>query len=230
MNALNGFESVESMLAASARGLLALQAAPEPQAPKTSGNRPRSNSTCNAAPMADNSLKEIQPAPLNRTCFGVDNGFTGAIACLGPLGEVLFQPVAVLDLGKEKLLDVDGNLFLIRRMLEKTGCSPNQAWAVFEQGQIAPKFGARNNYTNGKNNEFWRVLFTLAQIPFSWVNPRVCQEEIFRGIRGDNTKVMADLVRRQRFPELNLNPYNLSQREGINDAIGIALWARRNSR
>ena len=49
---------------------------------------------------------------------------------------------------------------------------------------------------------------------------------MFSGIRGDDTKEMADLVRRQLFPNLNLDDHTRIQIGGINDAVCIALWAR----
>jgi hypothetical protein len=81
----------------------------------------------------------------------------------------------------------------------------HQIMVVFEQAQITPKFGFRNNYMNARNNEFSRVLLTMARIPFSWVNPQAWQRAIFNGIRGDDTKEMADLVRCQRFPDPDLS-------------------------
>jgi hypothetical protein len=160
--------------------------------------------------------------PESKLYIGIDNGTTGAVAALYPTDQAVCHPVMVMRLGNEKLLDVQGNIEVLRTLI---GASQS-VLVAFEQAQIAPKFGAKNNYTNGKNNEFWRVLLTLERIPFCWVNPKTWQKTIFHGIRGTDTKVMAELVRRQRFPDLDLREYNASQREGINDALGIALWAR----
>ena len=168
----------------------------------------------------------VLPDAVSKACVGIDNGTSGAIACITPAGEVLCEPVIFQDLGKEKLMDIDGNLALLRQMIDATGLPVQQVTVVFEQAQITPKFGFRNNYTNGRNNEFWRVLLTMARIPFSWVNPQAWQRAIFNGIRGDDTKEMADLVRRQRFPDLDLSGYTRIQAGGINDAVCIALWAR----
>jgi hypothetical protein len=158
--------------------------------------------------------------------IGIDNGITGAIACITPQCEVLCESAVFQDLGKEKLLDVDRNFALLEGMIAATGLPKQRVIVVFEQSQIFPKIGPRNNYTNGRHNEFWRVLLTMAKIPFTWVNPQVWQKVVFHGIRGDDTKQMADLVRRQRFPTLNLDNYTRIQVGGINDAVGIALWAR----
>jgi hypothetical protein len=160
--------------------------------------------------------------PTTVTYLGIDNGTSGAIALLTPSGAVLCEPVLVQDLGKEKLLDIAGNLELLQQMIGGAA----QVLVVFEQAQITPQFGYKNNYTNGRNNEFWRVLLTLARIPFTWVNPQRWQREMFSGIRGDDTKEMADLVRRQRFPGLDLSRHTKIEISGINDAICIALWAR----
>ncbi len=157
---------------------------------------------------------------------GINNGTTGAMAGLSPDGRILCRPVEVMRLGNEKLMDIERNLDLLRLIIRWSGQSGPNVLVVFEQAQIAPRFGARNNYTNGKNNEFWRVLLSTAKIPFCWVNPKDWQRDVFRGIRGDDTKVMAELVCRQRFPDSDFRAYNRSQREGIHDALCIALWAR----
>ena len=125
-------------------------------------------------------------------------------------------------------MDVAENLAIVQGMILSSGLPSQRVVVVFEQAQITPKFGHRNNYTNGRNNEFWRVLLTTAKIPFAWVNPREWQKVVFSGIRGTNTKEMAELVRRQRFPNLDLTSYTRIQVGGINDAVCIALWARQN--
>lgn len=157
--------------------------------------------------------------------IGIDNGFTGAIAALGPGQSLMFAPTAVIDLGREKLLDIDRNREVVRAFLGSYGLGKGQCFAVYEQCQPNPLFGARNNFENGKNGEFWRFLLSSEQIPFTLVNPKDWQKVVFRGIRGTDTKQMAELVRRQRFPQISLNGYTKSQIQGINDAIGIALWA-----
>jgi hypothetical protein len=167
---------------------------------------------------------------VGKAYIGIDNGTSGAIACITPRAEVLCEPVLFHDLGKEKQLDVDGNAALLRRMIDASGMPADQVMVVFEQAQLNPKFGFRNNYTNGRNNEFWRVVLTLSKKPFSWVNPQTWQRAIFAGIRGKDTKQMADLVRRQRFPDLDLSGYTRIQVGGINDAVCIALWARQTLR
>jgi hypothetical protein len=127
-------------------------------------------------------------------------------------------------------MNIEKNLALLREMVAASGVLPHQAMIVFEQAQITPQFGYKNNYTNGRNNEFWRVLLTMAKIPFTWANPRKWQIVMFADIRGDDTKQMADLVRRQRFPNLDLGGFTKIQIGGINDAICIALWARQTLR
>lgn len=168
----------------------------------------------------------IRPSLRNGTFIGIDNGFSGAVAAILSNGTALFEPVHVVDLGKERLLDLEANRALLRRFVIQAGGNPANLLAVCEQCQPNPKFGAHNNFTNGKNGEFWRILLSLEQIPFRVVNPQQWQKALFRGVRGTDTKVMADLVRRQRFPGLSLEGFNRKQREGITDALCIALCAR----
>jgi hypothetical protein len=160
----------------------------------------------------------------------IDNGITGAMSFLAPDDELICCPVPYRDLKKERLLDVVGNLALVRSMVEKAKAMNGKILAIFEQSPITPLFGAKNNYVNGRNNEFWRVLLTMEKVPFTWVNPRRWQKDVFRGIRGRDTKEMARLVVEQRFPTFRCNDLNKSQTEGVMDAICIAIWARENLR
>ena len=160
--------------------------------------------------------------------IGIDNGFTGAIACLFPDDSVLFQPVSVLDLGKEKLLDIRSQQAVLHEILAAANRAGVGVMAVYEQCQPNPLFGPKNNYTNGKNGEFWRLLLSLEEIPFQWVNPQQWQKHLFRGIRGSDTKAMAELVRTQRLPRLSGNNLSRTKMVGVNDAVCIALWARDN--
>jgi hypothetical protein len=172
-----------------------------------------------------NSFTESPPLSGQKAFIGIDNGFTGAIACLRPDGNIVCHPVAVTDLGKERLLDRDANRNLLHQMFAFAGVQPQNILVVYEQCQPNPLFGSKNNFTNGKNGEFWRLLLSFEEVPFRWVNPQQWQRWIFRGIRGKKTKPMADLVRRQRFPSLDLDGYNATQMEGVNDAICLALFA-----
>jgi len=160
--------------------------------------------------------------------LAIDNGFTGAISCLRRNGDVIARPVKYIDLGREKLLDIDENVSILLEMISAAGTTKDKVLVVYEQSQVIKHAGAHNNFTNGKNGEFWRVLLTLKQIPFTWVNPQQWQKHMFRGVRGDDTKVMASLLRKQLFPGFDGSEYNRSQMEGINDAILIAAWAREN--
>jgi len=45
-----------------------------------------------------------------------------------------------------------------------------------------------------------------------------------------DTKAMAALVVRQRFPAIDYGDYTAEERRGVNDAILIALWARENNK
>ena len=161
--------------------------------------------------------------------IGIDNGYTGAIAGLLPNGKVSCHPVRVTDLGRERFLDVESNLGLLQAIITGAGVTKDNLLVVYEQSQINPYFGHKSNHTNGKNGEFWRVLLSTEKIPFAWVNPKQWQKDMFRAIRGRDTKVMADLVRKQRFPSLDCAGLNKTELEGVNDALCIALWAREHN-
>ena len=160
----------------------------------------------------------------------VDGGFTGAIALVMPNDDVYCQPAAFKDLGNYKYLDIDVCREALRAMLARATNAGHRVVAVYEQMPITPLFGAKNNYINGQNNEFWRVLITLEKVPHLAVNPQKWQKHVFKGVRGSNTKAKAEFVRKQRFPRFQPNGFSKSELEGINDALCIALWARESAK
>jgi hypothetical protein len=166
----------------------------------------------------------------SRVYIGIDNGFTGAVVRLNEPNEILCRPVPVTDLGQYRILDVAGVEALMHEMITKAGAPLNNMIVVFEQSPITPLFGARNNFVNGQNNEFWRVLLTLKKIPFTWTNPKMWQEHIFAGIRGNDTKAKAAIVCQQRFPHFQTIGYSRDEIKGIYDALCIALWARETNK
>ena len=165
-----------------------------------------------------------------KTYIGIDNGVTGAFALVSPDEQWQFAPVSVLDCGRDRLLDIPGNLDFIRHAAEQAGGRENLV-VVCERQLKNPLFGAKGNFANGRNGEFWRVLLTLEGIPFCWVDPRTWQKQILQGIAGTDTKKMARLFLKQRYPGLKLeDQFGSATIEGVRDALCIALWARMNSK
>jgi hypothetical protein len=167
---------------------------------------------------------------MNKLYIGIDNGYTGGIAVIDPAGELSHRPVLVTELGSDRALDVRGNLAILDQLLATSGVPRGQVFVAFEQSRKNPLFGAVGNYVNGKNQEFWRVLLTLAELPFCSVNPQTWQKQLFQGVRGTDTKAMAAMVVQQRFPTVAYSGYNAEKIRGVNDAILIALWAKENNK
>lgn len=173
--------------------------------------------------VAEGANPNIRPVP---TYVAIDNGFSGAVCRLYPNDELHCCPVPVQDCGSSKQLDIERCVAVIRDMTHIDGEPIRNLVVVYEQAPITPLFGAKNNFLNGQNNETWRVILAMLKLPHTWVNPRIWQKHVFLGIRGDDTKVKAEIACRRRFPHFSPQGYNRSQLEGINDAICIALWAR----
>jgi len=162
--------------------------------------------------------------------IGIDNGYTGAVAAIAPDGNLTHRPVAVEELGNDRFLDVRANLAIVEDFLATFGVAKGEAFVAYEQSRKNPRFGAIGNFINGKNGEFWRVLLAMGQLPHCSVNPQTWQRQMFAGVRGLDTKAMAALVVRQRFPAIDYGDYTAEERRGVNDAILIALWARENNK
>jgi hypothetical protein len=93
------------------------------------------------APLLTIEPPRVPAAETGAAFIGIDNGISGAMACLTPEGGVLCEPVIFQDLGREKLMDVDRNLALLERMIAATGLPKQRLIVVFEQSQIFPKVG-----------------------------------------------------------------------------------------
>jgi hypothetical protein len=156
--------------------------------------------------------------------IAIDNGFTGAVAALLPNNQPVFHPVCVDDFGKDRYLNIRANLENLERILEQAKCSKERSLVLVEKFQPNPKFGT-NNFVNGRNEEFWRMLLTEHRFPFKWVFAKSWQAHLFAGVRGKNTALKARMILEQRFPTLSLKNFTVPQREGISDAILISLWA-----
>jgi hypothetical protein len=124
------------------------------------------------------------------TSLEMDNGVTGAFALMRPDETWEVAPVKIIDCGKEKLLDIHGNLEFIRRAAEAAG-GPGELVVVCEESPKNPLFGAKGNYANGRHGEFWRVLLTVTGFSFAWISPRIWHGDVLHGIVGDDTKKMA---------------------------------------
>jgi hypothetical protein len=162
--------------------------------------------------------------------IGIDNGFTGAVAALVPGKVPIYFPAAFDNAGKDKDLNIDANLNTLNQILDYAECGKGNVLAAVERCHANPKFGARNNLLNGKNNEFWRVLLGSHGFSFRWVNSKMWQKHVFAGMCGTNTTALASSALRQLFPSVSLSRYTVPQREGITDALLIALWAAQTFR
>jgi hypothetical protein len=161
-----------------------------------------------------------------KTYIGIDGGITGALAAVHPDETWQLKPVAVVDCGKDPLLDVSANFAFIQEVAQRAGGLTNLV-VVFEHAKKNPIFGAKGNFANGRHTEFWRVLLTFAGISFAWVDPNTWQADVFRGIAGADTKTKARLYIEQRYPAVKLEEFkSRSQLEGLRDAMCIATWAR----
>lgn len=160
-----------------------------------------------------------------KTTIAIDAGSSGAMAALYPDLTWEVHPV-LAAYGKETFLDVHGNLRLMMAMVTRAGgIDKVQIW--YERGRKNTGFGSRNNFTIGRHDEFWRVLFAANGMPASPVFPRTWQDPCLGRGGALDTKVRALSYVQSRCRDLAwLDKFNKVQREGIVDAMCIALWAK----
>jgi hypothetical protein len=159
--------------------------------------------------------------------IGIDNGSSGAIASLNQQGAWKVQRVVRLRVGTHWLLDVEQNIAILQQMAEDVGGVGNLIVA-YEASRKNDMFGARNNYVNGRNEEFWRVAFSLLKVhQHTAVDPKTWQSVCLKGIPAGEPKARARQYIGQCCPEaVWLEEMNKAPREAFVDAMCVALWCR----
>ncbi|MGH7968006.1 MAG: hypothetical protein ACREIC_04690 [Limisphaerales bacterium] len=87
---------------------------------------------------------------------GGDNGRSGAVAFFDQGGNWYVFLVSVVLQRKHGLLNVQRNHAFLDAMVAMAG-GPKHVVVAYERSRKNPMFGAKNNYVNGRNEEFWRV-------------------------------------------------------------------------
>lgn len=124
------------------------------------------------------------------------------------------------------LLNVRENQAFLDSLVEKAG-GPGKLVVAYEQARKNKQFGTRNNYVNGRNEEFWRVALTERNLTFASVDPKSWQSVLLKGIPAGDSKDRARDYIRQRCPNTGwLDSHNKAPREAIVDAMCIGLWCR----
>jgi len=157
---------------------------------------------------------------------GTDGGSSGASAFLSPAGEWHVQTVFAAAEKGHRLLSVDENEAYLDAMAARAG-GFDRLVIAYELSRKNKMFGYVNNFTNGRNEEFWRVLLRMKRIRCIAVDPKTWQCKTSKGIRGPGPKDRAREYIRQRCPGTDwLDSYNKAPREAIVDAMCIALWCK----
>lgn len=162
----------------------------------------------------------------HRLFVGIDGGSSGAMAKLDQYGNWEVCLVSTEWEGGHRLLAVEENLDVLRAWGIKAG-GLDHLVVAYEKSRKNPAFGTKNNYVNGRNQEFWRVIFKVLNIQCYAVDPKTWQSLCFKGITCPDTKDRAREYIRRHFPGIDwLEDYNKAPREAIQDAMCIALWAK----
>lgn len=125
-----------------------------------------------------------------RRILGVDNGISGAIA-LAVGTSILIRPTPCLD----DRFDIPALAALVKSL------GPDIV--VLEKTQKQPRFGCRNNFTNGYCAGQWDAVLAILGMPAAYVDPKVWQKSILKGFRGirEDTKTASVEMARFLWPE-----------------------------
>lgn len=153
-------------------------------------------------------------------------GSSGAWAKLGADGQWEARVVSWDPVDGHRLMNVEKNLADLDTLIAKAG-GPDKLIVAYEKSRKNRRYGVVNNFTNGRNEEFWRVLLAMRKIRAIPVDPKTWQAYCFKGIPGREPKPRAREFIRRHCPGTEwLEDINKAPRLGIVDAMCIALWAK----
>jgi hypothetical protein len=166
--------------------------------------------------------KIMQPT----TYVGIDGGSSGKAVSTVDFLNWDVHDLGTVWLGGHRLLSVETNLEILNTVAFKAGGLQN-VFVAYEQSRKNPRFGTKNNFVNGRNEEFWRVVLSISKVRFVSVDPKTWQSVCLKDITLSDTKERAREYLRRRCPSTDwLDAYNKAPREAIQDAMCIALWCR----
>src|SRR5579862_4133973 len=151
--------------------------------------------------------------------LGYDNGTSGGSAGSNDLRNWDVRRVTKVRRRKHWLLGVPENLAYLDALLEKAG-GPANVVVAYEQNRENNHFGTKNNFVNGRNEEFWRVILSVRNVTFASVDPLSWQSVCFKNIPPGDSKDRAREYVRRRCPETGwLDSYGKARREAYVDAM-----------
>jgi hypothetical protein len=164
--------------------------------------------------------------PPDISCIaGIDGGLSGEIAAMFSRTCWQVHRVAVTLENERRVLDTKKNRAFLDAIAERAG-GLHRLFVVYERSRQNTKFGFKNAFINGRNEEFWRVLLTLGEFQFASVDPKTWQAYCFKGIEKGKPKPRALKFVQRNCPDLGwLESHTKAERLGIVDAMCIALWA-----
>lgn len=162
--------------------------------------------------------------------ISIDGGRSGEIVTRHKDGRWEVHRVAFKQEHKRWKLDIEPNLSVLQSIAEAAG-GMDRVFVVYERSHQNDMFGAKNSFTNGQNDEFWRVLLTLGGFGFVSVDHKTWQAYCFKGVAGPKSKAKPK-TKARRFARRNvrdlawLKSHNKAERLGIIDAMCIGFWAQ----
>jgi hypothetical protein len=154
--------------------------------------------------------------------LGIDGGTSGGAALWN--GTSWETHVVVKEkIGCHWLLSIEGNIEMLTSLVNKAG-GPANVVVAYEQARKNPMFGSKNNYVNGRNEEFWRVILQMLDLEHCSVDPKTWQV-CLKGIALEDPKDRArEFIRRRCGETAWLDSLTKASREAVVDAMCIALW------
>ena len=153
---------------------------------------------------------------------GIDNGVSGAIACLSKSNKVIPMPIFFIKTRKGKKRDY--NVFQIVKTLKKS-----KATHVFiEAAHSMPKQGVVSTFNTGRGYGLIEGIVAALGYKYTIVRAVVWQKIMLEGFDCD-TKTASVAVAKKIFPNVSLLATNRSKKDnnGLSDALLIAEYGRR---
>ena len=163
------------------------------------------------------------------TYIGIDPGLTGAVAAIGPLGQVRAvrdTPTITVRHGKRVRLEYDVNA-METAIAALIGFEHNPAYIAIEALNARPGQGVTSMFRLGYGLGLWEGIAAAFKIPVLRVQPQRWKGAMLDGMgkgKGES------LLQAQRLFPAAAAELRLKKHEGRAEALLIAEWLRRTRR
>lgn len=164
--------------------------------------------------------------------MGVDLGISGGITIIDENGTILVckpMPTTEIIVNKKKKNQYD--IKTLDRLFDGMNRAYQITEVIMERLRPIPMQSSQTGFSLGMAVGIFRTLFTVYEIPYREVEPRLWQQEMFQGTPydKDTTKEVSIMVANRLAPGFSFKATDRSKKEsdGMTDSYNMAVYLKR---